>query len=308
MSSFRAWPLRVSLFIATNLAVLVVFGLVIRVLGVDQALGSSLWVILAMAGIFGFGGSFLSLALSKRMALWSTRAKVIERPRNETERWLLMTVHNLSEAAGIRPPDVAYYDSPTPNAFATGMRRNAALVAVSTGLMAAMDREEVRAVLAHEVAHVANGDMVTMALLQGVLNTFVIAAARVVGVLVDGLLSRGNERRGFGIGYLAVSFVAELVFGVLASVIVMAFSRRREYRADAGSAALVGARAMIGALQALERHAEGPRSDLPQNLAAFGIQGGLFAGLFRTHPPIPKRIEALRRLAAEPIRSSLAAK
>lgn len=288
----RAWPLRITLFVATNLAVMLIFGAVVSLLGLDRALGTSPAALLGMAGIFGFGGSLVSLALSKRSALMSTGAHIITHPESPYEEWVLEVVEDLAGAAGIGTPDVAVYDSPIPNAFATGMWRNSALVAVSTGLVEAMEPEEVQAVLAHELAHVANGDMITLSLLQGVVNTFVIAAARIVGSVVDRTVF-GNER-GYGAGYFITSMIAQAMFGVLASVIVMWFSRRREFRADAGAADLVGAPSMISALRRLMHASEIP-SDLPREMAAFGIQGGALAGLFRTHPPLEDRIAALQR-------------
>ncbi|MDS4058727.1 MAG: protease HtpX, partial [Candidatus Contendobacter sp.] len=228
---------RILLFVATNLAVMLLLGTVTRLLGVDRFLyqsGLNLPSLLIFAAIFGMGGSLISLLMSKWVAKMSVGAQVIEQPRTQTERWLVETVQRQARAAGIGMPEVALYDSPEPNAFATGANRNAALVAVSTGLLEQMSADEVEAVLGHEVSHVANGDMVTLSLLQGVLNTFVIVLSRVVGYLVDQFLSRGEENRGPGIGYMLTSFVMELVFGLLASLIVMWFSRYREFHADAG--------------------------------------------------------------------------
>lgn len=288
----RAWPLRITLFVLTNLAVLVVFGLVVNLTGLGTALGTSPGALLLMAAIFGFGGSLVSLLMSKRMALWSTRAQIITTPRNEAERWLHTSVEGLARQAGIGMPDVAIYASDVPNAFATGARRNDALVAVSTGLLGSMRRDEVHAVLAHEISHVANGDMVTMSLLQGVLNTFVIVLARIVGSIVDSALS-GDDRRGPGIGYFVATMAAQVLFGMLASVVVAWFSRRREYRADAGAAELVGPQPMIAALRRLKGGDDA--SDLPQDLAAFGIRSSTLAGLFASHPPLDDRIAALSR-------------
>jgi heat shock protein HtpX len=222
--------------------------------------------------------------------------QIIEEPANETQRWLVETVRRQAEAAGIGMPEVGWFDSPDPNAFATGWNRNNALVAVSTGLMEHMDRDEVEAVLGHEVSHVANGDMVTLALIQGVVNTFVVFLARIIGMFVDSLLRRGEESSGPGIGYFVTSIIAELVLGVLASVIVMWFSRRREFRADAGGAQLAGRRKMIDALRALQR-AQEPQGLPSEQFAAFGIAGGLgrFGKLFMTHPPLEERIAALER-------------
>lgn len=296
---------RVLLFLLTNLAVVAVLGLVLKLLGVDQYLAArgalgGFQGLLVLAALLGFGGSFVSLALSKWIAKTSTGARVIEVPRTPTEAWLLETVARQARAAGIGVPEVAIYDSPEPNAFATGMRSDHALVAVSSGLLRGMHQREAEAVLAHEVSHVANGDMITMALLQGVLNTFVVFLSRLVGFAVDSALSsREGERRssGYGIGYYLSTILCELAFGVLASVIAMWFSRRREFRADAGAAQLEGPEAMIAALRRLQGGADASR--LPGNLAAFGIvggAGGLLAKLFRSHPPIEERIAALEAL------------
>ncbi len=283
---------RTFLFLATNLAVLLLFGIVMSVFGIDPRTGSGL---LVMAAIFGFGGSLISLLSSKWIAKMTTRAEVIENPRNETERWLVATVRRQAEAAGIGMPEVAVYDAPEINAFATGANRNNALVAVSTGLLRAMNRDEAEAVLAHEVSHVANGDMVTMALLQGVLNTFVIVLARVVGRVIDGALGGQRDDGSVGIGYYVTVFALEIVFGVFASVIAMAFSRRREFRADAGGAKLAGRDKMIAALERLSMTYGA--STLPKQVQAFGISGGVAGGLrhlFTSHPPLEARIAALR--------------
>ena len=283
---------RVGLFLATNLAVLALASVVMSLLGVN---GSQFGGLLVMAAIFGFGGSFVSLWMSKWIAKRSTGAHVIETPRNEMEQWLLQTVRRQAEQAGIGMPEVAVYDAPEINAFATGASRNKSLVAVSTGLLRGMDRDQAEAVLAHEVSHVANGDMVTMALLQGVLNTFVIVLARIVGRVVDGYLSGGRDNSGGGIGYFVVVFVLEMVFGLFASMIAMWFSRRREFRADAGGASLAGRGKMISALEALSRN-HGVNT-LPKTVQAFGISGGLghgFKRLFMSHPPLEERIAALR--------------
>ena len=289
---------RVALFLATNLAVLGLFSIILSVL---QANGISLGnngQLLLFAVIFGFGGSFISLLASKWMAKRATGAHVIETPRNESEQWLLSTVQRQAQAAGIGMPEVAIYDAPEINAFATGANRNKALVAVSTGLLRAMDRDEAEAVLGHEVSHVANGDMVTMALLQGVLNTFVIVLARVVGRVIDGYLSGGRD--GPGLGYYAIVFVLDMVFGLFASMIAMWFSRHREFRADAGGAALAGKPKMIAALERLaQTYGE---STLPKQVAAFGISGGVGSGLKRllmSHPPLEERIAALRNATPE---------
>ena len=290
---------RVALFIATNLAVILVLSVVLRLLGIDSVLdesgtGINYEALLVLSLVIGFGGSFISLAMSKWMAKRTTGARVITQPQNSAESWLLATVERQARQAGIETPEVAIYDSPDMNAFATGARRNAALVAVSTGLLRGMQQDEVEAVLAHEVSHVANGDMVTLALVQGVVNTFVIFLSRIVGHFVDRVLLRNEE--GYGIGYFVSVLVAQLVLGILASTIVMWVSRQREFRADAGSASLNGRDPMIRALARLE---SGQPGELPEALQAFGISGGgkkSFARLFMSHPPIPERIEALRRL------------
>ncbi len=288
---------RIALFIATNLAVIVVLSVVLRLLGVDRILdesgtGLNYEALLVLSLVIGFGGSFISLAMSKFIAKHTTGAKVIEQPRNAAETWLVSTVERQARQAGIETPEVAIYDSPDMNAFATGMRRNNALVAVSTGLLTNMPKEEVEAVLAHEVAHVANGDMVTLALVQGVVNTFVIFLSRIVGHIIDRVVLRNEQ--GHGIGYFVSVIVAQIVLGILASTIVMWVSRQREFRADAGSAELNGREPMIKALARLER---GMPAQLPESLEAFGISGGKREGirrLFMSHPPIPERIEALR--------------
>ncbi|MDG4550964.1 MAG: protease HtpX [Candidatus Contendobacter sp.] len=291
---------RILLFVATNLAVVLLLGTVARLLGVDRFLhqsGLNLPSLLIFAAIFGMGGSLISLLMSKWIAKRSVGAQIIEQPRTQAERWLVETVQRQAQAAGIGMPEVALYDSPEPNAFATGANRNNALVAVSTGLLEQMSADEVEAVLGHEVSHVANGDMVTLSLLQGVLNTFVIVLSRVVGYLVDQLLSRG-ENRGPGIGYWITSMVMEIVFGLLASLLVMWFSRYREFHADAGGARLAGRGKMIAALERLRQLHE--PSQLPSQMAAFGINGGLGGGLrklFMTHPPLEERIAALRQQA-----------
>jgi heat shock protein HtpX len=289
-----AMLLRMFLFLATNIAVMVVLTIALTFLG--PALGiepGSFGMLVLAGGVIGFVGAFISLAMSKWMAKRSMGVQVIEQPANEAERWLVATVQRQAEAAGIGMPEVGVFDSPVPNAFATGMDRNAALVAVSTGLLRAMNKEEVEAVLGHEISHVANGDMITMALIQGVVNTFVFVLARVVGNIVDKVVLK-NER-GHGIGYFVTVIVAEIVLGILASMIVMWFSRQREFRADAGGARLAGRMRMIGALEALRRaHDPAP---LPDQMAAFGIAGGRSAGwkrLFMSHPPLEERIEALK--------------
>ncbi|KAB0533397.1 protease HtpX [Xanthomonas cissicola] len=282
---------RIFLFLLTNLAVLMLAGIVMSLLGVNPAQMSSL---LVMAAIFGFGGSFISLLLSKFMAKRSTGAQVITEPRTPTERWLLETVRRQAQAAGIGMPEVAVYEGPEINAFATGANRNNALVAVSNGLLQNMDQDEAEAVLGHEIAHVANGDMVTMALLQGVLNTFVIVLARVVGGIIDSALS-GNREGGRGFAYYIIVFALEMVFGLFATMIAMWFSRRREFRADAGGAQLAGRSKMIAALERLSlNHGQ---NTLPSQVQAFGISGGVGEGLrrlFLSHPPLTERIAALR--------------
>lgn len=283
--------MRIVLFLATNLAILFLLTLVIKLLGLDAGSTRNLTSMLVMAAVIGMGGSFISLALSKWMAKRATGAHVIVQPQNEVEQWLYTTVRRQAEAAGIGMPEVAIYGGPEMNAFATGMSRNKALVAVSMGLLQNMERREVEAVLAHEISHVANGDMVTMGMLQGVLNTFVVFLARVIGSVVDGFL-RGNREGGGGIGYFLTVMVAQIVLGLLASLIVMWFSRRREFHADAGAARLEGKGAMIAALQRLSR-GQG-ETTLPKEVAAFGISGPI-GRLLASHPPIEERIAALQR-------------
>ena len=282
---------RLALFLATNLAVLALLSIVMSIFGINP---SSFAGLLVMAAVFGFGGSLISLLMSKWIAKRTTGAHVITQPRDETERWLFTTVQRQAQAAGIGMPEVAIYDAPEINAFATGANRNSALVAVSTGLLRAMDRDEAEAVLGHEVSHVANGDMVTMALLQGVLNTFVIVLSRVVGRIIDGYIG-GGRNEGPGFGYYIIVFVLDMVFGLFASMIAMWFSRHREFRADAGGATLAGRDKMVAALQRLSSmHGE---STLPKQIAAFGISGGVGSGIKRllmSHPPLEERIEALR--------------
>jgi heat shock protein HtpX len=287
---------RILLFLATNLAVILVLSVVARLTGLDRWLavnGGSYSGLLVMATLFGFGGALISLAMSKWMAKRAMGVRVITQPANANEQWLVNSVRALASQAGIGMPEVGVFDSPQPNAFATGARRDAALVAVSTGLLQTMGRSELEAVLGHEITHVANGDMVTLTLIQGVVNTFVIFLARVIGSIVDRALSGNREGRG-GIGYFVTVMAAQLVLGILASIIVMWFSRRREFRADAGGARLAGRNNMIGALERLKA-SHGPA--LPAQLAAFGIGGGGGMGLqklFMSHPPIEERIAALR--------------
>jgi heat shock protein HtpX len=292
--------LRIALFFATNIAILVVISIVFSLLGLDGILAENqvdlnLQALLVMSAVIGFTGSFISLAISKWMAKRSMGVQVIDpqQPRNDTERWLLSTVQRQAQQANIGMPEVGVFNSPEPNAFATGANRNNALVAVSVGLMQSMGKDEVEAVLAHEISHVANGDMVTMALIQGVVNTFVVFLSRLVGFFVDRVLLK-NER-GLGIGYFISSIVAQILLGILASMIVMWFSRRREFRADAGGASIAGQGNMIGALRRLQSSAG--EAELPEQMAAFGISGksnGGFAALFlRSHPPLEQRIQAL---------------
>lgn len=280
--------LRIALFLATNFAVMIVLTAVVSLLGLNQP-GSGTSGLIIMAAIFGMGGSFISLLMSKSMALRAVGAQLIEQPANAAERWLVDTVARQAQAAGIGMPDVAIFDSPAPNAFATGAKRDDALVAVSTGLLRGMHQDEVEAVLAHEISHVANGDMVTLTLIQGVMNTFVMVFAHLLAAAID-RDGRGRHGAGYYLGY----FAAQAVLGFLASLIVMWFSRFREYRADAGGAALAGRHKMIAALERLQQVHE-PQA-LPDSMAAFGISGGLGAW-FSTHPPLAARIAALRATA-----------
>ncbi|MDO9226515.1 MAG: protease HtpX [Pseudomonadota bacterium] len=285
---------RIVLFLATNLAIVFVLSITMRLLGVEPYLnenGLNLGSLLIFAAVMGFGGSFISLAISKWMAKKSVGAQVITDPSTPGELWLMQTVARQAQAAGVKMPEVAIYDSPEVNAFATGMSKNNSLVAVSTGLLNNMTKEEAEAVLAHEVSHIANGDMVTMALIQGVVNTFVMFLSRVIGYLVDKVVFK--TERGTGPAFYVTMIIAELVLGLLASIIVMWFSRQREFRADAGGASLAGRRNMIDALKRLGNLHPAP---LPEKLAAFGIAGGGGGGLkrlFMTHPPIEERIAAL---------------
>jgi heat shock protein HtpX len=287
---------RIVLFVATNLAIVLVLGVLVHFLGLGrildaQGVGIDLPALLGLSLVLGMGGSFLSLLLSKWSARRLTGARAIESPRTPVEHWLLETVRRQAQAAGIGMPEVAIYDSPDANAFATGARRDRALVAVSEGLLARMKREEVEAVLAHEISHVANGDMITLSLIQGVVNTFVIALARLAGFAIDRLVLRNEE--GHGPAYFAASMLAQLVFGLLASPIVFWFSRQREFRADAGAARLAGSGAMIAALERLRSADVEP---LPDSLSALGIAGSSgIARIFSTHPSIDERIAALRR-------------
>jgi heat shock protein HtpX len=291
--------LRIALFFATNIAILVVISIVFQVLGLEGILAENgtdlnLEALLVLSAVIGFSGSFISLAISKWMAKRSMGVQVIDpqQMRYETERWLYATVQRQARRAGIGMPEVGIFPAAEPNAFATGARKNSALVAVSAGLLQQMSREEVEAVLAHEVSHVANGDMVTMALIQGVVNTFVVFLSRLVGFFVDRVLLKND--RGLGIGYFLSSIVAQIVFGILASAIVMWFSRRREFRADAGGASLASRDQMIAALRRLQ--ATAGQAELPEQMAAFGISGRTTSGLkalFLSHPPLEQRIAAL---------------
>jgi len=287
---------RVILFLATNVAIMLVLSVSASLLGVNRFLtsnGLNLGMLLAFAALMGFGGSFISLLISKPIAKWSTGARVITQPSNSTEQWLLNTVAAQAQKAGVKMPEVAIYEG-EPNAFATGATKNSSLVAVSTGLLQSMNQDEVEAVLAHEVAHIANGDMVTLTLIQGVVNTFVIFLARIVGYFVDSMLRKNDEESsGPGIGYMVTVIVCEIVFGILASIIVAWFSRQRELRADRGAATIMGrAQPMVAALRRLGGISEG---ELPKNMSAFGISGkGGALALFSSHPPIEERIAALQ--------------
>jgi len=289
---------RIGLFLLTNIAILVVLSITLRLLGVErildeQGVGLDYNALLIFAAVFGMGGSFISLAMSKWTAKRFTGARVITQPRSETEQWLLGTVRRQAQVAGIGMPEVAIYDAPDINAFATGMRRDAALVAVSSGLLQAMNRDEAEAVLAHEMSHVANGDMVTLALIQGVINTFVIFLSRVIGHVVDRVVFK--TERGHGPAFWITAIISEVLLAVLASIVVMWFSRQREFRADAGGARLAGREKMIAALQRLQQSVNQPH--LPDQLAAFGISGGVGQGLkrlFLSHPPLSERIAALQ--------------
>ena len=288
---------RIVLFLATNLAIIVLLSIVLRLLGIESILDAQgvdldLGKLLVFAAVVGFTGSFVSLAMSKWTAKRMMGVRVIAQPSNSTEAWLVSTVQRQAQQAGIGMPEVGVFDSPEPNAFATGARRDAALVAVSTGLLQSMSQQEAEAVLAHEVSHVANGDMVTLALIQGVVNTFVVFLARVIGHTVDRVVFKTEE--GHGPAFWVTTIIAEIVLGLLATIIVMWFSRQREFRADAGGARLAGRQAMIGALERLQQRHAGP---LPDKMAAFGISGGIGSGmkkLFMTHPPLEERIAVLK--------------
>ena len=284
--------LRILLFLATNIAVMLLLSVVFRLLGIDGLLQANgvdldLQALLVYSAVIGFGGSFISLLLSKTMAKMSMGVQLIKQPGNEYERWLLQTVQRQAERSGIRMPEVGIFQG-APNAFATGWNRNDALVAVSTGLLQQMNRDEVEAVLAHEVSHVANGDMVTLTLIQGVVNTFVVFLSRVIGHIVDRVVFK--VERGHGPAFWIVSIVAQIVLGILASMVVMWFSRWREYRADAGGAELAGRHKMISALRRLQG---AQQAQMPDELAAFGINTGKVQSLFASHPPLSERIKAL---------------
>jgi len=294
--------MRILLFLGTNIAVLLVASMTFRLLGFESILYNNgvdlnLTALLVFCALFGFGGSLISLMLSKKIAKWSTKAQVIEQPRNQSEQWLVDTVARLSSKAGIGMPEVAVFPSPEPNAFATGASRNSALVAVSIGLLENMNADEVEAVLGHEIGHVANGDMVTLALIQGVVNTFVLFLARVIGFVVDRVVLKNEQ--GLGIGYWVTTIIAEIVLAILASAIVAWFSRRREYRADTAGAELAGRGKMISALERLRRSQEVPTT-MPETLVAFGISSGMRQGMramFSSHPPLEDRINALKNAA-----------
>ena len=292
--------LRILLFLGTNLAIMALISIVFSLLGIDGILQANqvdlnLNALLVMSAVIGFSGSLISLFISKWMAKRSMGVRVIEQPRNETESWLLSTVTRQAERAGIGMPEVGIFDSDSPNAFATGWNKNASLVAVSSGLLQTMTRDEVEAVLGHEISHVANGDMVTLTLIQGVINTFVVFFSRVIGHVVDRVVFK--TERGYGPAYYITSFIAQMVLAVLASMIVMAFSRWREFHADKGGADLAGRQKMINALKRLQQASEAHRAEpLPDEMAAFGIFGGSMKALFSSHPPLEKRIAALEQL------------
>ena len=288
--------MRIFLFLGTNIAILLVLSVTARLLGIDRFVedsgGINFTSLLIFSAIFGMGGAMISLALSKTMAKTGMRVNVIKSPRNHTEAWLVKTVEKQSEMVGLRCPEVGIFSSPQPNAFATGMFRNSALVAVSTGLLERMDDAQVEAVLGHEVSHIANGDMVTLGLLQGVINTFVIFLSRIIGILVDRAIFKS---RGTGPGYFITSIIAQVILSILASMIVLWFSRYREFHADEGGARLAGRHKMISALQGLQKSSSAP---MPKSLAAFGISGSVGSGLkrlFMSHPPLQERIRNLEQ-------------
>jgi heat shock protein HtpX len=289
--------MRILLFLATNIAVMIVISILFNLLGLGnylnaQGTGIDLGALLMMSAVIGITGSVISLAMSKTMAKSSMGVQVIDQPQNQTEKWLFDVVARQAKQVGIDMPEVGIFQAPVANAFATGMSKNSSLVAVSTGLLQSMTPDEVEAVVGHEMSHVANGDMVTMALMQGVLNTFVYFFATIIGHVVDRALSGNDERSGFGMGYYMAQMVAQIALGFLASMLVCWFSRYREFRADAGGASLAGSTKMISALRALQRGHEA--EELPGQFAAFGINGGGIQKLFMTHPPLEERIAALQ--------------
>ena len=287
--------MRILLFLATNIAVLVLISLIFRLIGLDSIFAANgvdldLGSLLVYSAVIGFSGSLISLFMSKMMAKMSMGVQLITEPRSDFEQWLLRTVARQAEQAGIRMPEVGVFDQSAPNAFATGWNKDAALVAVSTGLVRSMNRDEIEAVLAHEVSHVANGDMVTLTLIQGVVNTFVVFLSRVIAFFLDHVLFRSEDREGPGPAFWIISLVSQIVLGIFASMIVMWFSRWREYRADAGGADLAGRHKMIAALRALQ---QGHPAEMPDEMVAFGINTGRMGALFASHPPLSERIRAL---------------
>lgn len=290
--------MRIGLFLLTNLAVMVLVSILFNLLGIRGILDANgvdlnLPALLLMCAVFGFGGAFISLLLSKFIARSSTRTRIIEQPQTDNERWLLQTVHQLAQKAGIKTPQVGIFPMPEANAFATGWNRNDALVAVSAGLLQRFSRDEIRAVVGHEIGHVSNGDMVTLTLLQGVINTFVMFLARLVGFFVDRVVLKNQQ--GLGIGYYVTSIVMNIIFGVLAMVVVAWFSRRREYHADAAGARLADRNSMIAALMRIKSESEsGREAPLPSNMKSFGIYGNSVAALLASHPPLEERIQALQ--------------
>jgi heat shock protein HtpX len=290
--------MRILLFLATNIAVMVLISLIFNLIGFNGYMAANgvdldMGGLLVYSAVIGFTGSFISLLLSKFMAKRSMGVQLIEQPRSEFEQWLMRTVARQAEQVGIKMPEVGIFNQSSPNAFATGWSKNAALVAVSTGLVNSMTRDEIEAVLAHEISHVANGDMVTLTLIQGVVNTFVIFLSRIIGLFIDRLLSKDEERSGPGIGFHIASFVAQIVLGIFASMIVMWFSRWREYRADAGGARLASRQKMISALRRLQ---QGHEAEMPAEMVAFGINTGRMSKMFSSHPPLSERIRALENL------------
>ena len=298
--------LRVALFLATNLGVLILASVTVKILGLDawmysNEIGINLVGMLVFCAIFGFGGAFISLLLSKKMAIWGTKTRLIEQPQSQAEQWLVNTVAELARKADIGMPQVGIFPAPESNAFATGWNRNSALVAVSEGMLSRFNQDEIKAVLAHEVAHVANGDMVTLSLLQGVVNTFVMFFARIIGMLVDRVVFKNDNGR--GLGYFVTTIFAEIFLGIIATAIVMWFSRYREYRADAGGASLADNRSMINALKRLKQEQELP-VHMPDTLTAFGIRQGMgskLAKFFSSHPPLDARIAVLESRANQAV-------